>query len=488
MLSDKKVRSQSLFYRILFSVVCCLTGIGLILSFVMYYNYFDVDLALFEQSTLLNLYNIIFVLVFIICLVVLLFKKLFSYASNEVSGYSLPLIFVNSFCGLFTFAYGTMLFYDSIRSAEGINFVKLFVCLFALASSVYFIIQIFNVTPSAKQLVIFGMLFMIFCIFILFTVHYTSSEILLTSPVRTGALLSFISMMLFIMSEVRYHIGMHSKSMYISFGIACAFYSIVTAFPKLVLTLLSHQGFEFSTNSILYAIEVFVGVYALIRLSYFCGKDKYSIENKQILAVKIEDQPISSENDEENSTDDKQFEPEQTQSEEKPEEKEEADVVGEEISLKEDPEKEEPSSNEENDLPEDIGFVGGNEGEFQLDDYDSAEDISEDDFDEVDTVPFENTGIEDSIKEAMDEAPDDLGEVIDYEQIRNETLDDVMKSKQLYAMLADTVNIFDKDDDDDDDDIDDDFMQVLGEIKKSNSTEKKSEKKNKEKFRFVKKV
>ena len=276
--------------------------------------------------------------------------------------------------------------------------------------------------------------------------------------------------------------------MYISFGIACGFYSIVTAFPKLVLTLLSHQGFEFSTNSILYAIEVFVGVYALIRLSYFCVKDKYSIENKQILAVKIEDQPISLENDEENSTDDKQFEPEQTQSEEKPEEKEEADVVGEEISLKEDPEKEEPSSNEENDLPEDIGFVGGNEGEFQLDDYDSAEDISEDDFDEVDTVPFENTGIEDSIKEAMDEAPDDLGEVIDYEQIRNETLDDVMKSKQLYAMLADTVNIFDKDDDDDDDDIDDDFMQVLGEIKKSNSTEKKSEKKNKEKFRFVKKV
>ncbi len=545
-MNNSKSGFKSLLYKILFIISIISTVVGTAFSFDLYFNKFDVSLYHFNDCLSLTVYNVISVAVFIICLVVLMMPRFFEKKKDELSSCGILPMFAGIFAGFFCIAYPIMIFLD--RNAEGmsINKIEMVVMLFAILSAAYCFVCALGVDVDKRIKASLGMCFVIFSILVIFTVYYSSSKVLITSPVRISSLLSFLSIMLFILSEVRYHLGIPSRAMYISFGIASMYFSFSSALPKLFVCLINDSVFVFSSETMLYGIEVFIALYAAFRLVRFMKKDAFAKEAEEVLessgveseTVTTDDgshvieeeflhipdipvresksfdedaeeteeteemaeeeevaekqetvyQELSEEKTETECKEELEAEPEKNFDEEfKEETKEErsdefemhfSECVKDQPNVFEedklyDFEKNENSNSSENDLPEDIGFVGGNEGDFELDDYDSADDIADEEFDD-EISPFENTDIGSTIVEAMDDSPVELGEVIDYEQIRNSTSDDVMKPNVLDVMLADTID-FDADEDDekdDDEEIEDDFFKVIDMMKKENQKNK----------------
>lgn len=153
---------------------------------------------------------------------------------------------------------------------------------------------------------------------------------------------------------------------------------------------------------------------------------------------------------------------------------------------------------DENDLPDDFGFEGGNEGEFEVEGFatveesvsDMDDDIDDDeDEDESDLSDTHSIAALDIDDEEFNDMIADEGEIIDYEELKSSSADDINLEKP------------EEDDDDDDSVIEMDVLKLLsGEDENENSENNESEGENKpegeknekktliQKFKFVKKV
>lgn len=457
MLNDKRSFSQSITYKVIYALSIIAVIVGSIFSFDLYLNEYDKDLAVFDKCSTLYAYIVLSLIMVILVASVLIIPKLFSCAKNEVNNSGVHTLFVNSFTGIFCIAYPLVVIYEKVSSSTPFGKIDFIIVAVAIVASLYFFSNMMGFTEKKSALSIFGMCFAIFCILIIFTVHYSSSEILITSPVRISSMLSYICIMLFVLSEIRFYIGSPMHSMYFSMGFATMFFGITSALPKLYLSIVSENGFEFSSKTILLAIELLCGVYAIARLSgflsvsKFCSTKTIDDEKGEIYDMITELAVESLENSENNI-------------EHKEEESGNNDYYSENDDL----------VVSDNDLPEDVGFVGGKEGKFYVEDYESLENDLDDDFEADEMSPFEEESFENSIQEAMDENNADIGELIDYEQIKSQGVDESSENDQVDGestnndvVSADEIldDIHENDDAGDDvDDDDEEFDRLLDEI------------------------
>lgn len=480
MQNDKRSRSQSITYKILYAISVLATVIGIVFSFDLYLNEYNSELAVFEKCSTFYAYVILSAIVIVFCIVLQFLPKLFSCAKKELDNSCIKSIFINSFCGIFCLAYPVLMIYEKINNAIEIDRISILISALSLLSALFFFFQMVGATEKKNLVALLGLCFVVFCILIIFTVHYNSSVILITSPLRICSLLSYISIMLFILTEIRFYIGNVSQTMHFSMGVATMFFGITSSLPRLYLSIVKESGFGLSSQTVLLGIELFCGIYAAFRLSEllyaekFCYSKNIDEKTEEIFEM-ISDMGLetasSQDSDELTLSDDI---------------KADNNFYSEDVILIE----------SDNDLPDDVGFSGGEEGKFSVEDYDFIENEAEDDFEGEEISPFEEESFKDSIQEAIEESTEDLEELINFEQIKNSNTENAFNNPDNdTAADAERVNLDSvsaEAADDDDDDDDESFERLIDELVHKESNEKKTEENNgkqkKFKIRFVKKM
>lgn len=538
-----KLDFQKNLYKIFFIVTSVLTACGIALTTVLYYLYYDESIGMFDRNGIFTLYYVLGALA-IVAAVVMSFAPCFSLASKVLPKANGADILINSFCGFFIVAYIVLEFLRLNELSSGISVWFMIMALCAVVGSLYFLYQTVSSKPNSATMAIFGMFMVVFIIINIYAVHYTAKDILLNSSTRIGSLVAMAAIMLFFVNEIRYHLGIANPKAYFAFSMLTVFFGMSDSVPRIIMSVTGYNGFTTSSITVLLCFELFVAVYAVIKLAGYL-KDGMFIDKESTLDDYMEEeeyyQGIPGEADETSETDELQQNVdgdgidgdgaegtsetdenedinasigEDNTTEETVESGEtvvendlplESDeVVADDLTIQDSSVADETNNLDDvnssmmnfsddviggNDLPDDSGFEGGNEGEFEVEGFAMVEDSSvlddDDDDLDVDVHPLVAPDIDEA---EFDNLIADEGEIIDYEELKSASVENINLENQ--APDQDTT-----DDDDDDSVIDMDIMKVLsGDIEEENEADKSSDskKENKksfmQKFKFVKKM
>ncbi len=475
MTADKKTLFQSRLYKILYALVFLMTVFGAVLSTRLYMLHLDEELLMFNKCTESIVFTALSLAVGVLCLFVLLAQRLFDKADRNTSWGGVFTMLFSSFIFFFLIAYSLVYLYGTYKNGWNIGVIEVLNIILPILSGMYFFVPVVKAEANKSRLAIFGIIFAVFLIFTVFTVHYSSSTVLMNSPVRIGSLLSCLSVMLFILSEVRYVLGIASSSMYIGFGFACSYFTITSTLPVILLTLKTDGIFEFSANTIFLCVQLLAGVYSALRIGKYLKKENFCYAEAGEKSPNEVYENIILTADQTKGSEGERFREGFSN-----DGAEEVYIFDTDVSL---------SEAGENELPDNIGFKGGHEGHFEL--YsDAAAEMDDDYDDEEEMSPFENTDFGDFIKEAMEESSKDLEAVIDFERKRN-----ALESGDKISLEA----VFEAAEDEEreealeDEEIENDVNKVINELSntaeiKNKENDSKEGKGLKKKFRFVKKM
>ncbi len=553
---ENKLTFQKNLYRVFFAASMILAVCGTALSACLYFVNYEAETGVFLRDGVMTAYYVLSA-VAILGAIVMSFVPVFSMASGKLPKSGGLNILVNSFCGFFVVAYTVLEILGKREQGSDIPVWLLVMALCSVIGSLYFHYQTISSKPNKTTIAIFGMFMIIFVIINIYAVHYTASDILLNAPIRIGSLVAMTAIMMFLINEIRYHFEIANPKVYFAFAMLTAFFGLSDSVPRILLSVMGKNGFETGSATLLLCFEFFTAVYAIIRLTEYLKSgmfvmtaekeesseeigesdilgDNVAFDSQDVDDVGTDDNTENVENDEnaEESGEETEYDSftdfkggdqddnddvlpdeawdlssEQTaegSEQENSEETAEDGMTGESEINTDDgkTESDDLSSDfskdaDDNDLPDDCGFEGGNEGEFEVEGFamveDSVGEIDEDDDDDdidVEAHPLAVLGID---EDEFDNLAADEGEIIDYEEL---------KSASAENISIEGPNTSHEEDDDDEDDsvIEMDIMTVLShDEEKNEKTEEKTQEKNDEnqkgekksfvqKFKFVKKL
>lgn len=554
---ENKLNFQKNLYRMFFAVSMILAVCGTALTAYLYYFNYEAETGVFVRGGVMTAYYILSA-VAIVGAVVMSFVPMFSMASVKLPKSGGFNILVNSFCGFFVVAYTVLEILGIREQGSELPIWLLVMTLCAIIGSLYFHYQTVSSKPNKTTIAIFGMFMIIFIIINIYAVHYTATDILLNAPTRIGSLIAMTAIMMFLINEVRYHFDIANPKVYFAFAMLTVFFGLSDSVPRILLSVMGYNGFEMGSMTLLLCFEFFMAVYAIVRLVEYLKRGMFvpAVEKKDngAEADMLDDNQIVDEeskteereenggnsefvennvndranngNDHDSFTDftsgeqdgnddvlpDEAWDASSGQDKENDEQKIPEDVkkvldVQNEVNgsqaVLESPEANNnksmisfsDDSGDENDLPDDCGFEGGNEGEFEIEGFamveDSVADVDDDDEDDID-VESHTLAALDIDEDEFDDLVADEGEIIDYEELKSASAESIKLENQSTVQEQDGDN----DDDDDDSVIEMDIMTVLShEEENSEPTVNKTEENSKngkksfmQKFKFVKKV
>lgn len=274
-------------YRILLTICGILTLASVVLRSVLLTDkYYDYDLMLYKAGGLQYLFYGLIALaaaVFFSSNVFIPTKEIelrfpknkASFSDNMTSlerGTKIVGLIISALCGFF--------FISTIILQLLYNVNDLYLGMFdgamqyvtitlALPCAIYFFFIAFSPKPNESILAVLGICVVIWAISHLIKAHLYMS-IPLQSPERIFEILSYISIMLYFLQEIRFHLYRQKPTLYIILGFACVFFTLTNALPSLIMDFSS--GLETLYN----ALEVSIALYVMLRLILLCKYENFA--------------------------------------------------------------------------------------------------------------------------------------------------------------------------------------------------------------------
>ena len=253
------------------------TVIAVVLKTVCLLCFYDADIGYHSEGIVTSLFDVF-------CLLLTLFfaSSIFCIkrdtATPDGKGNN-PIVKIGSTVAMLAFAvyFGAVVFStDLISTTTAFDLISK---LTALMGIVYFAISVFapNTNKNIRALLGFGVI--IWCIYVL-GVTYFDIYIQLNSPDKVMLHLALISIMVFIVSELRCFVFEIKKGFYIFSACAATLFCALTSIPSFI-----YGGFmgDFNDYYIYNTVIVAVGIYSLMRLVSFAFIDE--VGKKEALEV-----------------------------------------------------------------------------------------------------------------------------------------------------------------------------------------------------------
>ncbi len=420
--SIEKEKRAKIVFSVFFSLYTILALAATALNFILYNNFYDSALKLFENNALSKAAYYIAGAALLIALITL-FIKSFGKATESTVQSGGFFVIIECFCGLLLIIFCMQHYLAKIGSLN--DYRSLIMAVLLIAGALYYFIQAFSVGANKTPVVLSGLSLVIFLIGYIFFELYRIDNILVNSPVRIGAIMAALSILLFILSELRFYIGRASRRLYFAAGFLATLFSISDSLPKIYLCVMKMNGFSLDATAFFSCFELFAGIYAYSRLCHYLTVDAFS-ENPCSEYILIEDEDHEADGD--LCGGDNEYERDDSEgddTENDPGEGMSSYFSSYNVNILTDDgfldDENDIDDNVKNDEPE---FSANNVGEFDIQAYEAAEGVADDLPDDQEEAQVSNEAIEDEelslekkiISDLIAQIPDDLEEVIDFEK------------------------------------------------------------------------
>jgi len=282
---EKLVKS----YRVLFAVCGVLTVASVVFRTVLMTDkYYDSDIMLYKTGPLPYIFYGFVVLSSVIFLISSLFIQSkgitvslpknksvnFSEMSSSEKGLKIAGLIISALCGFFyisTIILQVLYKVNHLYLGMYNGALQYVTVALALPCAIYFFFIAFWREPSEALLAVLGICVTVWTISHLISAHLYM-YIPLQSPERIFEILSYISILLYFLQEIRFHLNRQKPAFFVVFGFFCVFFTLTNAVPSLIIE------FSSSLETLYNALEVSVALYVVLRLVLLC-KNEYFTEN-----------------------------------------------------------------------------------------------------------------------------------------------------------------------------------------------------------------
>lgn len=280
---NKTVKSvkKTVNYTPLSIVALLIAAVVIVLHTLLVRRYFEIDIALFETGVFLP--KILYAAVAVYTVVCIFLGFLFQKTHQEkkpkrahLTGISL---YTGLLCGFAMIAAAVIYVLDIVRSGNVILFntasdivtAALIVC--TIPAAAYFIISAFGGGYKNKSAIVCGMFTVIWMALLLLKLYF-EMDVSLNSPTRILRQLAVISVMLYMLQELRYRIGIKRSALFRVFAALAVLFVGLSASSD--ITVMLRGGASDSVSTVFSYVVWCVGLYTVVNTFYIPSEEAVS--------------------------------------------------------------------------------------------------------------------------------------------------------------------------------------------------------------------